>query len=147
MRIASAISVFVVSSLLIFGGERIVLGDCQAEKQYTTAADFSNEFSVNVNTNGADELVVNADPAPLPYVWVAASSRGTIVRIDTDTGEIMGEYRSAPEGRELDPSRTTVDLFKNEKNEGQSPISGEERGTVTHFCDRKLVTVPGCPNW
>ncbi len=36
-----------------------------------------------------------------------------VVRIDTDTGEIMGEYRSAPAGRELDPSRTTVDLFGN----------------------------------
>ncbi|MEA2000575.1 MAG: hypothetical protein U9N84_01610, partial [Actinomycetota bacterium] len=42
---------------------------------------------------------------------VAASGRGTVVRVNTDTGEVVGEYRTAPDGRGLNPSRTTVDLF------------------------------------
>ena len=32
--------------------------------------------------------------SPLPYLWVAASGRGTVVRINTDTGVIEGEYRT-----------------------------------------------------
>jgi hypothetical protein len=37
------------------------------------------------------------------------SSHGTIVKVDTRTGEVLGEYRTAPEGQPLNPSRTTVD--------------------------------------
>jgi YVTN family beta-propeller protein len=40
---------------------------------------------------------------------VAASARGTIIKINTLTGAILGEYFSAPDGRFRNPSRTTVD--------------------------------------
>ena len=36
-------------------------------------------------------------------MWVAVSSKGTVVKINTDTGEILGEYRTAPEGQPLNP--------------------------------------------
>ena len=49
---------------------------------------------------------------PFPYVYMAASARGTVVRIDADTGVILGEYRTAPETNGgPNPSRTTVDKF------------------------------------
>ncbi|MCX6873871.1 MAG: HYR domain-containing protein [Verrucomicrobia bacterium] len=58
-------------------------------------------------------------PRPFPYVWMAESgtygkpaSGGTIVRIDVNTGEIMGRYRTAPSANTYpSPSRTTVDRY------------------------------------
>ncbi|MFT5124896.1 MAG: hypothetical protein ACI97B_003535 [Verrucomicrobiales bacterium] len=59
--------------------------------------------------------------APFPYVYMAASQRGTVVRIHADTGVILGEYWTAPETnfdinpqgglQRSNPSRTTVDKF------------------------------------
>jgi hypothetical protein len=46
-------------------------------------------------------------------MWVAVSSKGTIVKIDTETGAVLGEYRTAPNGQPTDPSRTTVDKSGN----------------------------------
>jgi hypothetical protein len=47
------------------------------------------------------------------YIAVACSGRGTVVRINTSTGAILGEYWSAPENRGRNPSRTTVDFYGN----------------------------------
>ncbi len=49
--------------------------------------------------------------ATFPTVYMAASDLGTIVRIDTNTGVVLGEYATAPRGLLLSPSRTTVDRF------------------------------------
>ncbi|MCP4573635.1 MAG: hypothetical protein GY838_14850, partial [bacterium] len=44
-------------------------------------------------------------------IWIAASARGTIVKIDVDSGEILGEYSTNPDNDGgSDPSRTTVIL-------------------------------------
>ena len=65
---------------------------------------------INLNaTDVPDQLQVNQLPKPLPLINVACSERGTIVRIHTVTGEILGEYQTAPDGRDRNPSRTTVD--------------------------------------
>ncbi|MBI5479323.1 MAG: hypothetical protein HY906_10730, partial [Deltaproteobacteria bacterium] len=45
---------------------------------------------------------------PLNFIWVAVTSKNTIVRIDTLTGTVLGEYRFGPPGYGA-PSRTTVD--------------------------------------
>jgi hypothetical protein len=52
-------------------------------------------------------------PQPFPYVYMAASGRGTIVRIDANSGAVLGEYRTVPQSRggAHSPSRTTVDRF------------------------------------
>lgn len=78
---------------------------------YTLDADYDEGTLVNVNHNtpNNDQLQLDEAPTPLEFIWVAASARGTIVKIDTVTGAVLGEYRSAPEGRGLNPSRTTVD--------------------------------------
>ena len=80
---------------------------------YTTDADFDQGTLVSVNHDSPnnDQLQLDQPTEPFPFINVAASGRGTVVRANTETGQIVGEYRTAPEGRGLDPSRTTVDLF------------------------------------
>ena len=84
-------------------------------RTYTTDTDFDEGTMVNVNHDSPnnDQLQLNEAPEPFPFLAVACSGRGTIVRIDTMTGEIIGEYWSAPDGRGRNPSRTTVDLYGN----------------------------------
>jgi hypothetical protein len=85
------------------------------EYTYTLDADFDEGVLVSVNhdTPNNDQLQLNGPGRPFNFIWVAASNRGTIVKIDTNTGDVLGEYRSAPEGRGLNPSRTTVDANGN----------------------------------
>ena len=82
---------------------------------YTTDADFDKGTLVSVNHNAPNnnQLQLDSPTKPFPFINVAASGRGTMVRTNTETGEIVGEYRTAPDGRGLNPSRTTVDLFGN----------------------------------
>jgi len=93
-----------------------VSGQTCRTKTYSSDADFYEGFSINLNPGAGAQLQVNALPVPAPYIWVANSTRGTIVRIDTRTGEILGEYWSAPKDPsagwryQRDPSRTTVDV-------------------------------------
>lgn len=91
---------------------------CPATAQadtYTLDADFDMGTLVNVNHDAPnnDQLQLNWVTEPFPFVNIACSARGTIVRIDTETGQILGEYQSAPNGRGRNPSRTTVDLYGN----------------------------------
>jgi sRNA-binding protein len=82
---------------------------------YTTDADFDQGTLVSVNHDAPynDQLQLDSQTKPFPFINVAASGRGTVVRANTETGEIVGEYLTAPDGRGLNPSRTTVDLFGN----------------------------------
>jgi hypothetical protein len=102
---------------------------------YTTDADFDQGTLVSVNHDAPynDQLQLDTITKPFPFINVAASGRGTVVRANTETGEIVGEYRTAPEGRGLNPSRTTVDLFGNvwTANRGETePIDGVLHGSA-----------------
>lgn len=68
----------------------------------------------NVSTLTSDDGIrLDDEPAAFRFIWVAASRRGTVIKIDTDTGEILGEYWSAPvydpEAPSVSPSRSVVD--------------------------------------
>jgi YVTN family beta-propeller protein len=78
---------------------------------YTLDADFDQGILVNVNHNAPynDQLQLDSQQTAFNFIWVAASARGTVVKIDTQSGAILGEYQSAPDGRARNPSRTTVD--------------------------------------
>jgi hypothetical protein len=78
---------------------------------YTLDADFDEGTLVNLNHNAPnnDQLQLNSQATAFNFIWVAASGRGTIIKIDTATGIILGEYLSSPDGRFRNPSRTTVD--------------------------------------
>lgn len=102
---------YILGAVLFFGGS-MAYGQ---SRTYTLDADFDEGSLLNVNHDAPnnDQLQLNATTTPFPFINVAASARGTIIRIDVNTGAILGEYRSAPEGRGTDPSRTTVDLAGN----------------------------------
>lgn len=88
----------------------------QTSRTYTTTADFQEGLSFNVNaTVVPDQLQLNVagDPLPFPVVNIAASGRGTLVRIDGATGAVLAEYATSPDGLMRNPSRTATDAFGN----------------------------------
>ncbi len=86
----------------------------QQERTWSFDADFDRGVMMSVNHDMVhNQLQLNCESAELPFVNVAASNRGTIIRINANTGEIIGEYRSAPQGELHNPSRTTVDRAGN----------------------------------
>ena len=107
-----------------------------SSRTYTLNADFAEGALVNVNFDEAPhQLQLNYNVTPFPYVWVACSARNTAVRIDANTGQILGEYRTAPDSRTgPDPSRTTVDKFGNVWIANRSDhleVAGLTRGSIT----------------
>lgn len=103
---------------------------------YTTSADFDQGVMLNVNHDIPDQLQLNRVASPFPYVNIAASARGTVIRIHAETGAVLGEYLTAPHGRDRDPSRTTVDLAGNVwvANRAESSSSGGRvRGSVARI--------------
>lgn len=99
---------------------------------YTSSADFDKGTLQDVDHDTADQLQLNRTQTFFPYVNIAASARGTMLRIDVDTGKILGEWRSAPNGRGQDPSRTTVDKFGNTWLSNRAE-SGGGKGSVTRI--------------
>lgn len=76
---------------------------------------------INLQQTAAGSLVIppTADTTPLPYLNLANSKMGTVVRLYcgtnlvTDPSRVVGEYFTSPERMERNPSRTTVDRFGN----------------------------------
>ena len=99
---------------------------------YTSSADFDKGTLQDVNDDTADQLQLNRTQTFFPYVNIAASARGTMVRIDVNTGQILGEWQSAPNGRGKDPSRTTVDKFGNTWLSNRAEADGG-KGSVTRI--------------
>jgi sugar lactone lactonase YvrE len=102
-----------------------------SSRTYTTDEDFDEGSLINLNHDAPfnDQLQLNAVTEPFPFINIACSDRGTIVRVDTETGEIIGEYFSAPTGMGRNPSRTTVDFAgsvwcgnRNESSEGMGSV-------------------------
>ena len=101
---------------------------------FTDDADWDTGVYASTNSGppGADDQI-QIDPNTLTqfnYIWVALSGRNTVARIDTDTGTVLGEYYSAPQGQPGNPSRTTVDLNgdvwvgnRNQSSGGQGSIA------------------------
>ncbi|RJQ33793.1 hypothetical protein C4568_03830, partial [Candidatus Parcubacteria bacterium] len=59
----------------------------------------------------SDYLDVEIQNAPTEFIWVTATGRGTVIKIRTDTGQIVGEYRTAPDypNRAPEPTSLAVD--------------------------------------
>ncbi|MBU0718487.1 MAG: hypothetical protein KJ749_09590 [Planctomycetes bacterium] len=137
-----------VTTLAIFS----VTTSAPADITYSATADFGEGMFINLNPNG-NQLQVNtwnetktAAPPLLPYIWIACSDRGTVVRMATadhwsvldqkpvQAGDILGEYRTAPEGCGIgpgfgqDPSRTTVDFDGNVWVANRAYIQDSEPG-------------------
>jgi hypothetical protein len=81
-------------------------------RTWTNEAAFGAGSSVKV-PDGPNRPQLNDRANALGLIWVAVSSKRTIVKLDTATDEVLGEYRTAPEGQPTNPSRTTVELNGN----------------------------------
>jgi RHS repeat-associated protein len=84
-----------------------------ASRVYTLDGDFKTGDLINVTHSTPDQLQLDSTTRSFNFIWVAVSTKGTIVKINTETGAIIGEYFTAPQGQPRDPSRTTVDLNGN----------------------------------
>lgn len=84
-----------------------------AERTYTLNADFDQGTLFNVIHETANQLELDHTAREFDFLWVAVSSKGTIVKINTTTGQVIGEYFTSPAGQPRNPSRTTVDLNGN----------------------------------
>ncbi len=123
---------------------------CDLNRVFTTDDDFADgdkaEFLNVIQDSNKLTLATSAGGVkPLPFIWVPATNRGTVVKINTETGEILGEYLTAPEYADMDPnrvepspSRTAVDLLGNvwvsnngDWNNSLDASSIEETSSVT----------------
>lgn len=101
---------------------------------YTTDADFDIGSLINVNHDDVhDQLQLDSTPKPFNFIWVACSGRGTIVKVDTLTGKVLGEYLSAPDRKYGDPSRTTVDKDGSVWLSNRANIGPNGNGTIVHI--------------
>ena len=83
-----------------------------------------------INVAAVEGLELLGEAQPFNFIWIAVSGRGTIVKVDTITGDILGEYRSGPSSLILgNPSRTTVD------SDGSLWVANRDHnpGTVLHI--------------
>ncbi|GJM24869.1 MAG: hypothetical protein DHS20C16_12840 [Phycisphaerae bacterium] len=84
---------------------------CDTSITFTTDEDFNNNGQAvlsNVTQEVSGQLQLEHSDTQ-SIIWVAASGRGTIIKIDALSGQVLGEYLSAPDGRGRSPSRTAVD--------------------------------------
>uniref|UniRef100_UPI003D0CF05F carboxypeptidase regulatory-like domain-containing protein n=2 Tax=Sulfurimonas sp. TaxID=2022749 RepID=UPI003D0CF05F len=101
-------------------------GVCQSiATTYTANDDFALGESINVKALASHQLQLDEAVQTFDVIWVSSSGTGTIVKIDTKTGKILGEYRSAPSGRQTNPSRTTVDKDGNVWAGNRNETSGK----------------------
>ncbi|MBZ4421853.1 RHS repeat-associated core domain-containing protein [Myxococcus sp. RHSTA-1-4] len=66
------------------------------------------EVLINVVRDG-NQLRLDNTTNAFNFIWVAVSTKGTVLKFNTATGQILGEYYTSPTGQPKDPSRTTVD--------------------------------------
>lgn len=118
---------------------------------YTTVADFKQgvldgleAVDALLSDNGHLQFKTNLPPQ-FPFINVACSDRGTVVRINTTDGTVVGEYQTAPLGLAFtgadspsgpSPSRTTVDLYGNvwvANRDDTRTINGTNYGSITRI--------------
>jgi hypothetical protein len=58
------------------------------------------------------------------YIWIANSPEGTVSKIDTMTGVELGRYRTGPDGVDVQPSRTSVNLYGDAAVSNRGPFGG-----------------------
>jgi RHS repeat-associated protein len=116
-------------------------------KVFDSDADFDLGTMRNVNHNAPNQnqLQISGMGEMMPFLNVACSGRGTVIRIDVlkepppeqlsvGVSAIMGQYLTSPEGMGRNPSRTTVDSLGNvwvaNRNEA-SEMNGIPMGSIT----------------
>jgi streptogramin lyase len=126
LRHWKAVIAGVILALLV-----VAVAQAAGDRTYTLDVDFDEGTLVNLNHDpNHDQLQLNAVTGTFPFIWIAVSSKGTIVRVNTDTGAVLGEYWSAPQNRYHNPSRTTVDLYGNVWSGNRDEADGGQGSVV-----------------
>jgi hypothetical protein len=111
MRLRLLVGVLAVGALLL-GTSTSASGTVTGtDVLYTLDANFDQGTLVNVNHDApnSNQLQLNTESGTFPFIWIALSQRCTIAKINTDTGAILGEYRTISDGAScFESSRTTV---------------------------------------
>jgi RHS repeat-associated protein len=106
----------------------VVILEPLAYRTYTLDADFDDGAYQHVDHAAQpDELHLQGIPDRFDFLWVAVSSKGTVVKINVHTGAVVGEYWTSPNGQPKNPSRTTVD------NNGSIWVANRDGNSVTHI--------------
>ena len=82
-------------------------------KIYDSAMDFNEGERINIIVNEEGSIALDETTKAFNFIWIANSSKGTVMKINTDTCQVVGEYWTSPQGQPRSPSRTTVDLDGN----------------------------------
>lgn len=95
-------------------------------KTWTTTADFATGTFFNTNSTAVSGAITMnpTGTAPLPFINIPVGGReivdrgwnyipGQLTRVNTQTGEIVGQYRLTPNDLVSAPSRAVVDRFGN----------------------------------
>ncbi|MBI5648445.1 MAG: hypothetical protein HY962_16060 [Ignavibacteriae bacterium] len=120
-------------AIVLFGLALIPAAFAQSpvcDRTFTLNGDFDLGILENVNHDApnGDQLQLNAVISPRPFINIACSDRGTMVRVNVNTGQVLGEYWTSPSGRQKNPSRTTVDVKGNVwvSNRNEALLVGDE---------------------
>lgn len=99
-----------------------------ASRTYTSDADFDEGTYNNVVHSTPGQLQLDETVTAFPFIWVALSGRGTIAKIDTSSGAVLGEYSTTSDGDGAhNPSRTTVG------NDGSVWAGNRNQSSVIHI--------------
>ncbi len=109
--------------------------------QFTTTSDFGGGVGISLNGDLVDEIGIDDTTSSFNFMWVAKSIAGTVLKVNTLTGEVVGEYRTHPSGMQGNPSRTTVDnngnVWVGNRNESGAVAAG-----AIHPGDANFPTTP-----
>jgi hypothetical protein len=104
----------VLTILAILAAANVAAGQSGvSDVVYTNDADFDKGTAVNLNHEPPfnNELKLNTETSTFPFIWISLSQRCTIAKISTDTGQILGEFRTISDSAGCnESSRTTVAL-------------------------------------
>ena len=104
-------------------------------KVWTNAQDFEEGYSFNLDPVDSDDdfcLQLAESTKAWPYIAIANSGRDTVARANINTGDVVGEYLTRPNGMSGNPSRTTVDAYGNAWVGNRDELSGS-MGSVTRI--------------
>ena len=105
-------------------------------RTYTSTADFAEGNLFNVSSAIPDQLQTSIDQSNFDFVWIPVFTKGTVVRLDTDTGRVLGEYRLTPDNVGSPyASRTAID------SKGNCWIANERTNTVV------MIANPNGADW
>ncbi|MES2568426.1 MAG: Ig-like domain-containing protein, partial [Verrucomicrobiota bacterium] len=105
-------------------------------RTYTSRIDFEEGQLGQVVADPAGFLETKATQSDFDFVWIPVFTKNTVVRLDTETGRALGEYRTTPEGiGSAYASRTAIDV------RGNVWIANERDNSVV------MIANPDGPDW